>query len=336
MVGVNFKVTLAPSNRQFEIAEGSTILDAAARSQLSLAHGCRDGSCGSCKSRVLSGQISHPDNCAGITPDELAKGYVLSCVATADSDIQLESDWYPELDGIKAALFPCKVDSISFPASDIAILTLRLPADSIVNYLPGQYIDLIWKGLRRSYSIACANTQGAGLELHIRQLAHGVFSDLVFNQLKPGTLLRLEGPHGTFFVRDSEAPIIFLAGGTGFAPIKAMIERLFEQHSTRSIHLYWGAASVDHLYSGLPDEWHKKYQNFSYTPVISSDDTGWSGHRGLVHQAVLDDHSDLRPFEVYACGSADMITVAKTEFVGRRLLAEHFFSDAFTAHKPNK
>jgi len=329
-----FKARLTPSAREFEIADGTTILAAAASVQLNLPHSCRDGSCGSCKSRLLKGQVTHPDDCEGITVEELSDGYMLTCVATVDSDIEFESDWYPELDGIKPAIFPCKVDSIRFPAQDIALVRLRLPADSGFNYLPGQYIDLIWKGLRRSYSIANALKQGSGLELHIRQVEQGEFSELVFRQMKAGALLRLDGPHGTFFVRDSDAPIIFLAGGTGFAPIKAMIERLLEQNSARAMHLYWGVSRVDHLYSELPEEWQNNHPNFSYSAVVSGEDTNWSGRRGLVHQAVLDDHDDLQPFEVYACGSPDMIKTARNEFLQKGLQAAHFYSDAFTAHKP--
>ena len=327
---MSYNVMLAPSGKQIVVEHETTILDAAVRDRIGLPHGCRDGSCGQCKSRLLTGHVSQPKSLGGISDEELAEGYILTCVAEPTSDIEIESTYYPELDGIEAALFPCKADSIDFPVPDIAIVRLRLPPNSEMAYLPGQYLDLMWKGMRRSYSIANIGRNDGGLELHIRRFPDGKFSQLIFKDLSPGMLLRIHGPHGTFFVRKGDSPIIFLAGGTGFAPIKAMVEQLLDENSRRSIHIYWGVSSADTLYSQLPDLWQENRENISFTPVLSGNDSSWQGRRGLVHAAVMHDFTDLSEFELYACGSLDMVTVAKANFLDQGLLAENFFSDAFT------
>ena len=164
---MTYEVTIKPSCKHFNVDDGSTILDAAVHAKINLPHSCRDGSCGTCKSRLLMGQVSQPENMDGISRDEMAEGYILTCVAKPTSNIEIESTYYSELDGIEPALFPCKVEKINFPAQDIAVLDLRLPPNSDLRYLPGQYIDLMWKGVRRSYSIANAEYQAQGLELHI-------------------------------------------------------------------------------------------------------------------------------------------------------------------------
>ena len=330
---MSFEVTLNPSCKQFNVEDGLTVLEAAMQAKLNLPHSCRDGSCGTCKCRLLSGQVKQLENMDGLGDDELAEGYILTCVAKPLSDIEIESTYYPELDGIEPSLFPCKVEKISFPVNDIAVMSLRLPTTADFNYLPGQYIDLMWKGVKRSYSIANADYQSHGLELHIRRVTSGVFSQLVFEELKPATLLRIEGPHGTFFVRNSDAPIIFLAGGTGFAPVKAMVEKLLSQGSQRSIHIYWGVHSSSQLYMDLAEAWQRDVKSVVFTPVVSGIDSHWKGRSGLVHQAVMDDFPDLSLFEVYASGSPDMIASAKSDFLGRGLKNKNFFSDAFTPYK---
>ena len=290
----------------------------------------------SCKSRLIEGNVNHPKNLDGITDEELANGYILTCVAVPTSDIEIESDYYPELDGIDPVISPCKVNSIEFPAHDIAILNLRLPPTSNMKYLPGQYIDLEWKGVQRSYSIANMLNKAHGLELHIRRVPNGKFSDLVFNELKQESLLRLNGPHGTFFVRNTDAPIIFLAGGTGFAPVKAMVEQLLEKKTGREVYIYWGNSTVEGFYSSLPKCWAEENSNITYIPVYSENNQKWKERKGLVHQAVLEDISNLKDFEVYTCGSPNMIKAAKSDFLAHGLLEKNFFADAFTPFKQTK
>lgn len=327
---MEYEVTLKPSGRQFFVKSECTVLDAAIQEKISLSHGCRDGSCGECKSRLLKGRVNQPKKMDGISENELAEGYILTCVAKPKTDVEIESAYYHELDGIEPALFPCKIKNIYFPTSDIAILHLGLPPSADIKYLPGQYIDLMWKGVQRSYSIANIAYREYGLELHVRRVTNGVFSRFVFEELKPGVLLRLHGPHGTFFVRDSDAPIIFLAGGTGFAPAKAMVEKLLEKKSSRLIYIYWGISSRDYLYTILPDKWQNNHDNITFVPVLSGRDSEWKGRHGLVHQAVMEDFSDLAEFEIYACGSPDMIAAAKSDFLVHGHIEKNFFADAFT------
>lgn len=333
---MTYGVTLKPSGREFVVEDESPILDAAIQAKIHLPHSCRDGSCGACKSRLLKGEVNQPESLEGISDKELAEGYILTCVAKPLTDIEIEATYYSELDGIEPGISPCKVQSIDFLAKDIAILRLRLPPGSNMKYLPGQYIDLMWKGLRRSYSIANSMHQEHGIELHIARVPGGVFSNYLFDELKPETLLRMHGPHGTFFVRDSEAPIIFLAGGTGFAPVKAMVEQLLENKSGRQIYIYWGVSTVDALYTNCADLWQDTYNNITFIPVLSSSALKWQGRQGLVHQAVMEDIGDLSPFEVYSCGSLDMITAAKSDFLEQGLLEKNFFADAFTPFKQIK
>jgi CDP-4-dehydro-6-deoxyglucose reductase len=330
---MDFEVTIKPAGNKFVVDEHSTVLDAAIQSGLNLPHSCRDGSCGTCMSRLLKGKISQPEDVDGISKDELSQGYILTCVAQPETDLEIESDHFPELDGIRPALYPCKVESIGFPSKDIAVLNLRFPKNTKFIYLAGQYVDLIWNGAKRSYSIANAKKLEQGIELHIRKVANGLFSEFIFGKLKPETLMRIEGPHGTFFIRDNDSPILFLAGGTGFAPVKAMIEELITQKTMRDIHLYWGVQNNDHLYSEVPESWQQKCKNIRFTPVVSEPDKDWKGRQGLVHEAVLEDFDDLSTFEVYACGSLDMINATRSDFFRKGLHEENFYSDAFTPFK---
>jgi len=225
---------------------------------------------------------------------------------------------------------PCKVDSISHPAPDIAILRLRLPPDSHFNYLPGQYVELIHGTTRRSYSIANCPATYQGIELHLRNIPGGVMSRYVFGQLHQDKLLYLEGPQGTFFVRDGSGPIIFLAGGTGFAPVKAMVEQLLLDGSRRELFIYWGNSSVSGFYSDLPQRWQDEHANISYVPVLSGDEGSWSGRRGLVHKAVLEDFGDLSEYAIYACGAPAMVEAARDEFIAMGAKPDTFFFDSFT------
>lgn len=329
-----YEVTLKPSGIRFSVDGESSLLEAAAQSNIKLAHSCRDGSCGTCKSKLLTGEVDQPANLSGVSAEEVDQSFILTCVAKPMSDIEIQANYFPELDGLDPAIFPCKVKEINFPAPDIAVINLRLPPGSNFKYLPGQYIDLLWNGERRSYSIANMQDTAHGIELHVRYVMNGIFSEFIFGKLKPEALLRLEGPRGTFFIRENESPIIFLAGGTGFAPVKAMIEQLISQGSSRLIYLYWGGQRVEHIYSRLPEGWQREYPNVNFIPVLSGDDNSWEGRKGLVHQAVLEDFDELSRFDVYACGSMDMINAAKSDFLKQGLNEVNFYSDAFTPYKP--
>lgn len=329
---MTYTVTLNPSGKAFNVDEDGLILDTAIQANIHLSHSCRNGSCGVCKSKLLKGKVDHPENMSGISSAELDDGYILTCLAKPMSDLEIEANYFAELDGIESGTFPCKVSSIEFPSEDIMILKLRFPPNAIMQYLPGQYIDLMWKDLRRSYSVA-NTTLESDVELHIRHVPGGQFSRFLFDELKPGTLLRMNGPHGTFFVRESEAPVIFLAGGTGFAPVKAMVEQLLNNESNRQIHIYWGARTAEGFYSSKPELWQEQHDNITFIPVLSDGNKDWFGRQGFVHKAVSEDFKDLSLFEVYACGSLDMIEAAKDDFLKQGLLDKNFFADAFTPFK---
>jgi len=321
-------VYLYPSEVSFSCQENETILYAASRHNIVLEHSCGTGQCGACKAKVISGDVEFIDSYGVLSDTEKASGVILTCISQPMSALTLEAEYYPELAGIVKKTVPCKVASVEFPVPDVAILRLRLPPSAQFNYLPGQFIDLTAQGVTRSYSVASACVENNQLELHIRQVPGGQFSDIVFNQLKPEQLLRLHGPHGTFFVRHGTRPLIFLAGGTGFAPVKAMVEDLIAHGDQRPVHIYWGQRSAAAVYSELTNQWTQQHSHIQ-AHVVVSDDPEWCGRRGLVHEAVLQDFANLTGCTVYACGSAAMISVAKEAFIQQGLEEKAFHSDAF-------
>lgn len=323
-----YKITIQPSDIHYDITVNHSILDAALAKNVFLQHSCKKGSCGTCKADVVAGLVKDHNG------NSVVSGNILTCKSYALSDVILKANYYPELSNIQSVLAPCKVSSIRFVSKDIVVLTLRLPSSVQFRYLPGQYIDLIYGNIRRSYSIANAQLHSASseLELHIRLLPEGEMSQ-VLTQCSINQLLRLEGPKGTFFIREADNPILFLAGGTGFAPVKAMVEQLLSIESQRQIYIYWGMPNSASLYTNIGKLWADSYDNVQYVPVISSHDSTWQGRTGLVHQAVVDDFSDLNEFHVYACGSAPMIDAAKNAFFTKGLSEAHFYSDIFVASK---
>jgi CDP-4-dehydro-6-deoxyglucose reductase len=320
-------VKVKPSNVQFNAVENATILDSALKAGVIIEHSCKNGSCGLCASQLVSGEV------IGQEGEIFTSGQnFLTCQCKPSSnEIIIEAEYYPELAGIVRKVTPCKVSSIDKRAQ-FAIFKFRLPPAATFNYQPGQYINLSYQGVTRSYSIANANSND-GIELHIRRISDGVMSELLFSDVAVNSLLRMDGPVGTFFVRPDTKPIIFLAGGTGFAPVKAMVESLILQESSRDIFIYWGMSSSKDFYSDLPVEWASKFKNIKYIPVVSGDDHDWDGRHGLVHKAVIEDIQDMSNSCVYACGSPQMITAAKQDFIHVGLLEKQFFSDAFTASK---
>jgi len=237
---------------------------------------------------------------------------------------------------IQIKRLPCRVESITKAAPDVAIVRLKLPSTERMQYLAGQYIDFLLKdGHRRSFSIATPPHADELLELHIRHVPGGFFTEQLFNTYKGREILRLEGPLGAFYLREeSDKPIIFVAGGTGFAPIKAIIEHALYGNVDRPMVLYWGARAKRDLYlPDLPGTWQQASRNFTYIPVLSDPlpEDHWPGRTGFVHQAVLDDFRDLSGYQVYACGGPGMIDAARRDFVGlRNLPADEFFADSFT------
>jgi CDP-4-dehydro-6-deoxyglucose reductase len=336
---MSITVTLQPSGRSFSVQRDEAILAAAIRQGIGLPYGCRDGACGSCKCKLIEGRVIHgAHQLQALSVAEEDAGYTLTCCAAPQTNLVLEARTVVGAGDMPVRKLPARVTSIDKPAFDVAVVKLQLPANEPLRYHAGQYIDVILRdGVRRSYSMANApHTQGdkPWIELHIRHLPGGVFSDQVFGTMKAKDILRLEGPFGSFFIREeSPKPIVLLASGTGFAPIKAMLEQLHFSGSTRPVSLYWGCRSRADLYSHETVlEVVSGMSTLRYVPVLSealaSDD--WSGRSGFVHQAVMADIPDLSGHQVYACGAPVMVESAQRDFIERcGLPADEFYADAF-------
>src|SRR5690242_10225580 len=330
------EVRLEPSGHAFRVAPGETLLEAALRQAIGLPYGCRNGACGACKGILRSGELEYGEyQERALHPNEKAAGKALTCCTHPLTDIVFE---VRELSGAKdlaIRTMPARVEKLERAAEDVAILYLKLPTGERLQFLAGQYIDILLKdGKHRSFSLANAPHDDQFLQLHIRNTPGGAFSRYVFEEMKERAILRFEGPLGTFYLReDSDKPMIFVAGGTGFAPIKAQLEHLFHHGEDRPMVLYWGARARSDLYlPELPSRWQQEHPNFTYIPVLSDPQPGdaWPGRTGLVHQAVLEDFRDLSGYQVYACGAPAMTDIARETFVGQRGLPEdEFYCDAF-------
>lgn len=335
---------LVPSGRAFPVDDGETILQAALRAGVVLPYGCKDGACGSCKSQLMEGRVDYGTyQRKALSDAEKEQGGVLICCATAQTDVVIKARVVAAEGMMTVRKMPCRVQSITRAAPDVAIVKLQLPANDKFEYLAGQYIDILLKdGKRRSYSMASAPQANNVVELHIRHTPGGAFTDAIFgsgtpsaNAVKEKDILRFEGPQGTFFLReDSTKPMIMLASGTGFAPIKAVIEHAASKNSQRPIVLYWGGRRPHDLYqSELAQQWEKSLPNFRYVPVVSDalPEDGWAGRTGFVHRAVMEDFPDLSGHQVYACGAPIVVQSAQQDFVANcGLASEEFFADAFT------
>ncbi len=330
-----FQVRIEPSGHRFAVEEGETVLEAALRQGFALSYSCRNGACGSCKVRLLAGEVEHGRyEPLALEEAQRRAGWVLLCQARARTDLVIEAKEIGTVAGMVIKTLPGRVVRMERAAHDVMILHVKLPQSERLQYLPGQYLDILLRdGSRRSYSIANAPHTAETLELHVRHLPGGVFSGQVFTMMKEKDLLRLRGPLGTFFLREeSERPVILVAGGTGFAPIKAILEHAFAKGVTRNLHLYWGVRARRDLYlPALATSWAERYPNFRYTPVLSDPlpEDDWRGRIGLVHEAVLQDYPDLGEYEVYASGPPPMIEAIKRTFPSRGLAEERLYYDAF-------
>jgi CDP-4-dehydro-6-deoxyglucose reductase len=330
-------VTLQPSGHQFQVEEGEAVLLAALRQGFVLPYGCKNGACGSCKCRILSGSVDYGSYQAkALTDEDKAQGKALLCQAKALADLVVEARTVGAAKDIQIKKLPCRVQKLERLADDVMVLQLKLPANEKLVFLAGQYIEFLLKdGSRRSFSIANPPHDAELIELHVRHVAGGQFTDHVFGKMKERDILRCEGPLGTFFLReDSSKPIVFVASGTGFAPIKAVIEHMFHKGIDRPMTLYWGGRRPKDLYmTALAGKWAAEHPGFRYVPVISNalPEDGWQGRTGFVHRAVMEDFPDLSGHQVYACGVPVMVDAARKDFVGTcRLPEDEFYADSFT------
>jgi CDP-4-dehydro-6-deoxyglucose reductase, E3 len=331
------KVTVQPSGQSFEVQEGESVLAAALRQGVMLPYGCKNGACGSCKGRILSGAVDYGHYHARVlTEEERGHGKALLCQAKPLGELVIESRTIGAAKDIAVRLMPCRVQKLEKVSDDVMIVQLKLPANERLQFLAGQYIDFLLKGgERRSFSMANPPHADEFVELHIRHVAGGSFTDHVFAKMKERDILRLEGPLGSFFLReDSAKPIVLVASGTGFAPIKAILENAFHKKVTRPMVLYWGCRRPKDLYlNALAEKWAREQPNFRYVPVVSEakPEDNWSGRTGFVHRAVMEDFADLSGYQVYACGVPVMVDSARKDFLTQRQLPEdEFYADSFT------
>ncbi|NEV62303.1 CDP-6-deoxy-delta-3,4-glucoseen reductase [Thiorhodococcus minor] len=326
------KIQLLPEGTTFEAEPGETILDAALRQGIGLPYGCRNGQCGSCAGHLVSGWIQYPSGLITALEGKKA-GTCLTCQAVPTSDLVLEVAQRRVPAEIEIRTLPGRVERKEHLNHDVVRLLLKLPEQQRLQFLAGQYVELSLRdGRTRAFSIANAPHDDAFLELHIRQIAGGEVTRHIFEELAEKSILRIRGPLGDFYLREeSQRPIIMVAGGTGFAPLKGMIEHAIEVGLKRPIHLYWGARSRRDLYfPDLPGQWAEKLPSFAFTPVLSEPDADWTGRTGWVHEAVLQDAGSLDAHEVYMAGPPAMIAAAETAFLAHGLDRNLLFADAFT------
>lgn len=331
------KVTIKPSDHIFTCEEGETLLTAALREGFILPYGCRNGACGACKGRILEGEVDYGNPQPYVLPDfEKKNGLALFCQARPLTELVIEAREIRGVGQLDIRKLPCRVQEMHRAAPDVIVLKLKLPANERLQFLAGQYIDILMKdGKRRSYSMGNAPHNDEFIELHVRNMAKGAFTEFVFSRMKEKDILRFEGPLGTFFLReDSDKPMVLVASGTGFAPIKSIIEHAFHKNTTRQMVLYWGGRRPADIY--LPEiaaKWQQEHDNFTFIPVISDalPEDAWTGRTGFVHKAVMEDFPDLSGYQVYACGAPIVVESAHHDFTSQCQLPEdEFYSDAFT------
>ena len=333
---MSHQITVQPSGHQYTADAEETLLAAAIRQSVGLPYGCQDGACGSCKCKLLQGEVElGTHQLKALSEAERAQGLFLACRATAQSDVVIESHEVVGAGEFPVKKMPARVSNIEHLAPDVVRVMLQLPAADPLRYRAGQYIQFLLRdGARRSYSMASAPADSPQVELHLRHMPGGKFTDHVFTAMKEKEIQRIEGPFGSFFLRDDPEgkPLIFLASGTGFAPIKAILEQMQANGDPRPVTLYWGGRKLQDIYllDWVVQQCAVK-PNLRVVPVLSEADTGWTGRTGFVHQAVMSDLPDLSGHAVYACGAPVMVEAAHRDFTTQcRLPEDAFYADAFT------
>ena len=335
MFHINFKSI----GKSFVAEDNETILDAALKNKLALPFGCLSGNCGSCKGRILEGEVNHGDAKPFLlSGPEKEKGYALFCQAKPTSDLIIDTITFPGQAQPPRKL-PARITRVDKVTEDVVILELATPSSHAFTFTPGQYIDILLKdGKRRSYSMANLPVEKGVVELHVRKMNQGTFTEYAFGKMKAKDILRFEGPLGNFqFDTESDKAALFVASGTGFAPIKSIIEKLFFEEVERELKLYWGGRRPQDIYlSHLAEKWANERENFEFIPVVSEaiPKDEWRGRTGYVHSAVMEDYHSLENHQVYACGAPEMVEAAQRDFTrDRGLPEEEFFSDVFSPGK---
>lgn len=329
-----YEIITVPGGHSVTSREGETVLEAALRQGLVLPYHCRDGACGACKGTILSGKVDYGTYQKGVLSDEeIKEGKALFCCAKPLSDLSIECEEVDELKRYPVKVLKFRVQKMERAAPEVMLLELAPEGDEHMSFMAGQYVAVqLDDGTKRSYSIANAPHDSKHLQLHIRLVKGGKFTSHVFHAMKEGDLLQVEGPLGSFFLHeDSSKPIIFMSGGCGFGSIKGMVEHAFEIGLDRPMTLYWGARTPADLYSDLPIKWQAEHDNFKFVPVLSeaTPEHHWQGRTGLVHEAILQDYPDLSGYQIYACGSPEMVEAGHAPFVAKGLPENQYFADKF-------
>ncbi|MBC8212560.1 MAG: 2Fe-2S iron-sulfur cluster binding domain-containing protein [Gammaproteobacteria bacterium] len=330
---MSFLINLVNENLQFTCEVGETVLDAALKQGVALSHGCRNGYCSSCKGQIISGEITYPDGQPdGISNEEVRDGDALFCKATPVSDISILVKVVLQDKPIQIKKLPARVKQVDHLSEDVIQMVLQLPAIEPLNFKAGQWINFVLKdGKKRAFSIANAPNERNELELQIRHAVGGVFTDFVFNNMQVGAVLQIEGPHGSFYYQQDENPILLVAGGTGFAPIKGILEEILQHKPAHPIHLFWGLKARKDLYlQDLVKQWTDQY-GLQYTAVLSEPEVNdqWEGKTGYVHQAVIEEYPNLSTLSVYMAGPPQMIQSCKEEFIAAGLDDHRLYYDSF-------
>lgn len=318
-----FTIRVADTDIAFPCDPDTTILEAARRAGFEMPYSCQRGACASCRGLVRSGEVDTP------YPEDI---YKLFCQTRPRSDLEIVPREIRRIDPGAKSTIAAKVLRVTEAADDVKIVQLRFPAGVRVKFKAGQYLDVILEdGARRSFSMANAPQQSDLAVLHVRVIPGGRFSDGILQGLAAGATLKVELPTGDFWLREGAKPAVFVASGTGFAPVKSILEDAFKRAVTRPMVLYWGARREKDLYlADLPQKWAAAHADFRFVPVLSEPDDGWAGRTGFVHRAVMEDYASLADCEVYACGVTAMVDAARHDFCGERALSrDAFFCDVF-------
>lgn len=339
---MTYTITLQPSGRSFPCDANAEVLRAGLAAGLFMPYSCRSGVCNTCRGRVVEGRIDwgavHPKY---LSEEDKARGFALLCQARPLSDLTIQVDEIDAGEAIRSKFMPARILSMVRAAPDVMITTLGLPMNEPTIFRAGQYVEILGRnGMRRSYSIASApsNDGVRQIELHIRHLPGGAFTDRLFTSMQPRDILKVEFPLGSFFLRDrSDKPIIMLASGTGFAPIKSIVLDSLRRGFRRPITLYWGGRRREDIYMmDLCRQWARDHAHISFVPVLSDPTPAcdWQGRTGFVHRAVMEDHPDLSGHQVYSCGAPVVVESARADYTARcGLPATEFFADSFLTAK---
>jgi len=325
MPTINIKTT---EGKNISSLEKKSVLECALTAGLILNYSCKSGQCGSCKTTLVEGEIIEIQEQLALNKEDRINNKFLTCCCMATSDILIDATDLNAMHGIEVKILPARINSLELLSEDIMQVKLRLPPSSNFVFLEGQFIDIIGPGsIRRSYSIASISSNKE-IILLIKRVKNGEFSNYWFNEAKPNNLLRIEGPKGTFFLRDRVKPLVFLATGTGIAPIVSILDRLDSDpdfNQTESISLFWG----NRLQQDFVWKPNFKNINVDFYKIISRKDDDWKGEVGYVQDVALRFSSDAQKINVYACGASNMINSAKASFVGAGLSENNFYSDVF-------